>query len=67
MQRGERIEITEVPKEIKLKVPRKFNYEQAWKDLRNIFIDQITDKEDGTLYDCDLKKVMDEMLIDYEI
>jgi hypothetical protein len=42
-----------------------FNYEQAWKDLKNVVIDMLTDKESGVLYPEDLRKAMDEMLIDY--
>lgn len=44
----------------------RFNCEQAWKDLRKQFIDELTDEDDDTLYAGDLKKVMDEMLIDYK-
>lgn len=64
---GERVEITGTPTPTRVIIPPKIAYAQAWKDLKEKYIDQITDKEDGTLFACDLKKLMDEMLIDYHL
>jgi hypothetical protein len=64
---GEKIELTNTPQETKVIIPPKIAYAQAWKDLRNKFIDQLTVKPEGYLYAEDLKKAMDEMLIDYKI
>ena len=45
--------------------PKRIDYEQAWRDLRNKFIDEVTVQDGDTIYASDIKKVMDEMLIDY--
>lgn len=64
---GERIELTDKPQEIGVIIPPRYAYAQAWRDLRDKFIDQLTVNPEGYLYADDLKKAMDEMLIDYEL
>ena len=44
----------------------RIDYEQAWKDLRNKFIDDITVDGEDIIYAGDLKKIMDDITFEYK-